>query len=188
MSNKELYKLIENLNIKIKKLDNQIKNKSIINKSTSNTILKAYSISYPKNHDNNKKYIGLLFNENFDDFSTDDNKSSNNKISFIKLLKGNNIINYSLCIDINEINLSQQITNSIYLGIKDKISSKIRIIKGSKCNFDLNNKYLIINDKIIINNTIIYTSNDNDELCMIIDINSKYKINSSKSLIKILSL
>jgi hypothetical protein len=187
-NNKDLYKLIENLNLKIKKLDTQIKSKPIssLNNIQNNTIIKAYSISYPNNHDKNKKYIGLMFDENFDDFSTETNISSKNKSPFIKLKKGNNIINYSLCLDIDNFNSNQ--LNYICLGIKDKTSSKVRIIKGSKYIFNLNNKYQIINDKLIINNTIIYMSDNNEELCMITDLTSKSKINSSKSLIKILML
>jgi hypothetical protein len=128
-----------------------------------------------------------MFDDNFNDFSSETNDKSKNKISFLKLRKANNIINYSLCIDVNELS-STQTVNSICLGIREKNSSKVRLIKGSKYIFDLTNKSIIFNDKIIINNTIIYMSEDAEELCMIADLNPKCKINSSKSLIKILSL
>ncbi len=263
-TNKDLYRLIENLNVKINKLDNQLKHKSeenvglktqdvkqinqkqqinvkpsnikqsnlletkqnvkdlvktnqvknnvlkpnvvkqVINQPINQTInkpnfisnlpsqllmttIRAYSISYPKNQDQNKKYIGLMFDDNFNDFTTDSNDNSNTKISFINLNKGNNIINYSICIDVDESNLYQYV-NSICLGIKEKSSSKVRIIKGSKYMFDTGNKNLITNGKIIINNTIIYMSEENEELCMIADLYPSCKINSSKSLIKLLLL
>ena len=53
--------------------------------------------------------------------------------------------------EIDDNTLNQQI-GSIGLGIKDKITSKVRIIKGSKIIFELNNKNSI-NNKITINNT-----------------------------------
>lgn len=190
MNNKDLQKLIEGLNTKIKKLENQLKNQTIgiVNKNIPSTcLIKAYSISYPKNHDKNKKYIGLMFDDNFNDFSSESNDKSKNKVPFIKLRKSNCVINYSVCIDINDIPSSPTI-NSICLGIREKNSSKVRLIKGSKYVFDLSNKSIILNDKITINNTIIYMSEDFEELCMIADLNSKCKINASKSLIKIFSL
>ncbi len=194
MNNKDLHKLIDGLNTKIKKLENQIKNNTIniVNKNTpvnspSQSQIKAYSISYPKYHDKNKKYIGLIFDDNFNDFSSESNIGSKNKVSFLKLRKGNNIINYSICIDISDIPTNQTI-NSVCLGIREKNSSKVRLIKGSKYIFDLANKSNIYNDKITINNTIIYMSEDLEELCMIADLNSKCKINQSKSLFKIMSL
>ncbi len=192
MSNKDLHKLIEGLNIKIKKLDSQVKSNiiNIVNRnpiSNTSSVIKAYTISYPKNHDKNKKYIGLMFDDNFNDFSSDSNEKSKNKTSLIKMKRGNNIINYSVTIDLDEVsNISN--TNSICLGIKEKNSSKVKIIKGSKYIFDISNKSTIIGNKIILNNTIIYMSQDGEELCMIADLNFKCKIIQSKSLIKILTL
>ncbi len=192
MSNKDLQKLIDGLNVKIKKLDNQIRTNTIniVNRNPVNntsSMIKAYTISYPKNHDKNKKYIGLMFDDNFNDFSSDSNEKSKNKTSFIKMKRGNNIINYSVTIDLEEVSGVSH-TNSICLGIKEKNSSKVRIIKGSKYIFDLSNKSIIIGNKITLNNTIIYMSQDGEELCMIADLNSKCKVLQSKSLIKILTL
>jgi hypothetical protein len=198
MNNKDLHKLIEGLNTKIKKLESQVKNNTIniVNKHTPNnqnyivghpSSIKAYSISYPKNHDKSKKYIGLMFDDNFNDFSTDSDPKSKNKISFIKMKKANNIINYSICVDIMEIPTNSCV-HSISLGIREKNSSKVRLIKGSKYSFDLSNKDNIFGDKLIINNTIIYMSEESEELCMIADLSPKCKINHSKSLIKIMSL
>ncbi len=194
MSNRDLYKMIENLNYKIKKLDTQIKNKNfnIIPSNTKNSspntsnTFKAYGILYPKTYDKNKRYVGLLFDENFNDFSTDNNSNTMNKLPFIKLSNGSNVINYSLNIDIDNSSSNTQVY-SISLGIKEKTNSKVRIIKGSKVFFDSNNKN-IINNKITINNTILYSSQLGEELCMIVELGSKCKINSSKSLIKILTL
>ncbi len=100
-----LNKLIENLNLKIKKLDGELKSKPVklsyqtnqnknINNPNLSVIIKAYSISHPRPVDQNKKYIGLMFDENFNDFTSENSGGSNNKISFIKLKPGNNIINY----------------------------------------------------------------------------------------------
>ncbi len=196
MSNRDLYKMIENLNYKIKKLDTQIKNKNFniipsnVKNSTQNitNIFKAYGILYPKTYDKNKRYVGLLFDENFNDFSSDNNSNTTSKLSFIKLSNGSNIINYSLNIDIdNNIQTQNNPVYSISLGIKEKSNSKVRIIKGSKIFFESNNKN-IINNKITINNTILYSSQLGEELCMIVELGPKCKINSSKSLIKILTL
>ena len=199
MSGRDLYKMIENLNHKIKKLDNQIKNKTFniipntntniktnTNTNTNTNIFRAYGIIYPKSYDKNKRYIGLLFDENFNDFTSENNEDIKNKLPFIKLSNGNNIINYSVNIDIDDNTLNQQI-GSIGLGIKDKTTSKVRIIKGSKIIFDLDNKNSI-NNKININNTILYASESGEELCMIVELGPKCKIISSKSLIKILSI
>ncbi len=214
MSNRDLYKMIDNLNHKIKKLDYQIKNKNftflpsnngnnnkqqIISNSINN--FKAYGINYPKTYDKNKKYIGLLFDENFNDFSSDNNNNSGEKLPFIKLSGGNNIINYSLAIEIdnssieNYINHKKSLNNiitpenySVSLGIREKSNSKVRIIKGSKLLFDLTEKNPIIGDKITINNTILYLSKPGEELCMIVELGSKFKILPGKSLIKILTL
>ena len=177
---KELYKLIENLKLKIKKLDNQK------NKLSKNSSINSYRIFSPKIKDNNKKYIGLLFDNNFDDFNTDSSNNLDNCISFIKLKKSNIIINYSLLIDINTMTNSSTIC-SISLGIKDKNNSKIKIIKGTKNIFDINNKSIIFSNKIQINNTILYDSNiDGEELCMVAELPNYCSINFKKSLLKIL--
>lgn len=199
MSTRDLYKMIENLNHKIKKLDSQVKNKNfnlLPNpiKSSNQTIFRAYGINYPKTYDKNKKYVGLLFDENFNDFTSENNDSSNSKIPFIKLSNGNNIINYSFIVDIEDNKLTNQfaiqsiqsnLMSSISLGIREKSNSKVKIIKGSKITFDIKNQ---INNKIVINNTIIYNSNAGEELCMIAELNPKCKINSGKSLFKILTI
>lgn len=195
MSNRDLYKMIENLNHKIKKLDTQIKNKNFniipsnTNYKNSNSYqFKAYGIVYPKTFDKNKRYVGLLFDENFNDFSSDNNTNSVTRLPFIKLSLGSNIINYSISIEIEENKLTSQTqVYSIALGIKEKSNGKVRIIKGSKIFFDFNNKN-ISNNKITINNTILYMSQSGEELCIIVELGSKCKINSSKSLIKILTL
>jgi len=174
--NTDLYKLIDNLKNKIKKLDSQ--------KNKISTNILAYRICYPNKLNNSKKYIGLSFNENFDDFESDIINNINSNIPFIKIKKSNCIINFSITFDI--INISSDVTIcSISLGIKDKKTSKIRIIKGSKICIDISNKSIIINNSLTINNTIIYMANDEDELCMIAELNNKIKINSKKSLIKI---
>ena len=125
MSNKDLYKMIDNLNLKINKLDTLVKNKNFnletrsISKMSNQSLFRAYGINYPKIFDKNKKYIGLLFNENFNDFTSDNNLNSDSKLSFIKLSNGNNVINYSINFDIDESKFNN-LNNicSVSLGIK----------------------------------------------------------------------
>jgi hypothetical protein len=81
-------------------------------------------------------------------------------------------------------NINTLSTFSISVGVREKGSSKIKIIKGSKNIFDiLPNKSLYI-----INSTVLYSAESGDEICLITDINNKIKINSNKSIIKILTL
>lgn len=191
MSTKDLYKMIDNLNLKINKLDSMVKNKKFslgtgsVSKISNPSLFRAYGINYPKIFDKNKKYIGLLFNENFNDFTSDNNLNSDSKLSFIKLSNGNNIINYSINVDIDESKFNN-LNNicSVSLGIKEKFNSKVRIIKGSKISWDIKSN----SNKIVINNTIIYNSQLGEELCIIAELNPKCKINSSKSLFKILTI
>lgn len=174
---KSLYKSIENLKTKIKKIEHLIN-------STSSNMLSIHKISYAKNQDSNKKYIALVFNINMDSSDSSDSQA----IHYIKLKKGNCIINYSLSFDVpvskNDVKIS-----SVALGIKDMCSSTVfKLIKGSKCIFDVGKKAYMSNGKYIINNTIIYTASNNEELCMIAELNTGTKIYSEKSLIKIIYL
>ena len=175
--NLDLYNLINNLNTKIKKLD-------IYRNKISKTL--SFKIFYNnKLNNSNKKYIGLSFSENLEiDF---DSINSTNTILFIKLSKNNYLINYSIVFEITSL-INKETICSLALGIKDKKTSKIRIIKGSKIFFDINNKSIIINNSININNTIIYFCNTDEELCMIAEINDQIKICSKKSIIKILAV
>lgn len=190
MSTRDLYKMIENLNHKIKKLDAQVKNKNFNlgsnSKTSCSTYFRAYGIAYPKTFDKNKKYVGLLFDENFNDFTSENNLDSNSKLPFIKLSYGKNIINYSISVDIDDIQNNKNNICSLSLGIKEKSNSKVRIIKGSKLTWD--SKIQSQSNKVVINNTIIYSSQLGEELCMIVELNPKCKINSSKSLFKILTI
>ena len=176
-SNDNLNNLIENFKQKIKTIDKQSSNNSYRTKT--------FSISLPKKY--SKKYIGLLFDDSFDDNISDD-KSDNDyvkKKSFLRLDNDSNyIINYSIQLKIESSNFNE---NSFFsLGIKEKNNKNIRIIKGSKQKF--NNKLIAINNSIIINNTIIFTSDKDQELCLIAEIGSDVKIINKKSLIKLLKI
>jgi hypothetical protein len=95
------------------------------------------------------------------------------------------IINYSIQIEIlNDGNKKNKHNNSISLGIKSKNDSKINIIKGSKCLFNFSN--INDNNKIQINNTVLYMGNGDEELCMIGEFYFNYNIIFQKSIIKIL--
>ena len=85
---------------------------------------------------------------------------------------------------------------SIAIGIKntsDTSDTKIKIIKGTKYNFDLahpSQNLNQINNNIIISNNILYSAEDGEELCIIADFDfasgSNCIVNSKKSIIKLL--
>ena len=62
---------------------------------------------------------------------------------------------------------------------KEKNNKNIRIIKGSKQQF--NNKTMVINNSIIVNNTILFTSDYDQELCLIAEISPDVKIINKKN-------
>lgn len=194
---KKLYKQIGDLNNKIKKLENIVGNKKNstqqINKNISNSsksTLLSYRIHFPSDVQSNKKYIGLKFNNNFDDFDSDEKSNSKNLISFIKLTKSNIIINYTIQL---ELELDYTPLNPIYcsiaIGIKTLSDTKIKIIKGTKYNFDLVGTNTIDN-KLVISNNILYSAEDGEELCIIADFDfssgTNCTVNSKKSIVKIL--
>lgn len=222
MSNyKNIYKLIDGLNTKIKKMEITINQKKSNNdpekleyyfvdddkhknqhiplvKKNSNSnsnqqiyssYLESYQIVHPKETYSTKKYIGLLFDSNFNNFESDDNFGNKNLLSFIKLDKSlqtqktNIIISYSIQFELNFTPIDSIIC-SVAIGIKTNLDSKIKIIKGSKHTFDLTNNF--IGGFYTISNTIIYMLGTNEELCVIADLGSNCKVNSKKSLIKIL--
>ena len=193
---KKLYKQIGDLNSKIKTLETIVynkkqstqnyTNKNIHNKSNSTLI--SYRIHFPKDSQTNKKYIGLKFNNNFNDFDSDEKSNNKNQFPFIKLSKSNVIINYSIQLELNYTPLNS-IPCSIAIGIKTTTESKIKIIKGTKYNFDLSNSNTIDN-KLVISNNVLYSAEDDEELCIIADFDfasgSNCTINSKKSIIKLL--
>ena len=171
----------DNLNILIDNFKKKIKS---IDKNSSNSFnkIKTYRISLPKKY--SKKYIGLLFDDSFND-NVSDEKSDTDYIKQKSILRLDNdcnyIINYSIQLKIESSNLNE---NSFFsLGIKEKNNKNIRIIKGSKQQF--NNKAMVINNSILVNNTIIFTSENDQELCLIAEIGPDVKIINKKSLIKI---
>lgn len=182
-SNNDLLKLVDNLKNKVKKLELQ-SNKKYVEEITT------YKIHMPLNNDKNtknKKYIGLLFNNNYDSSSeTFDYKDSK---SFIKLKKNNNIINYSITLKIDtnckDCDKNKDNLCSLSLGIRDG-NNKIKIIKGSKVQYDINKS--VVDSHIIINNIIIYESLENQELCLIASLSKKCTVVNKKSIIKILNL
>ena len=186
-SYKDLYKLIDNLKIRIKKLDYPKYKNNSLNNSLNNSVINSYRIFSPAISKSSKKYIGLLFDDNFNDFNTDSSNNCDKFLSFIKIKKGNLIINFSISFDIKS-KINNQIF-SISLGIRDKTSSKIKIIKGSKNYFNPDNNSLIFNNSFQINNTILYACSLDEELCMIGEFDQEmYIINYKKSLLKILYL
>lgn len=204
---KKLYGQIDKLNNKIKKLEQSIsvKKRSIlenyvpINKNlpntnlpnqTYNSTLISYRIHFPKESYSNKKYIGLIFDDNPNEYDSDEKSTNVNLIPFIKLLKSNVIINYNIQLELN-FNPLESILCTIAVGIKNPtmIDSKIKIIKGTKYIFDLAGPN-VIDGRLNITNNILYSAEEGDELCMIVDFdcgtNSNCVINSKKSIIKLL--
>lgn len=188
---KKLYKQINDLNNKIKKLENVVGNKkqsqnykNIYNNYKS-TLL-SYRVHFPKETYSNKKYIGLKFNDNFNEFDSDEKSNTKNLLSFIKLIKSNVIINYTIQLELNYTPLNS-IPCSIAIGIKTTTDSKIKIIKGTKYNFDLLNANTIEN-KLVISNNVLYSAEDNEELCIIADFDSGSNcvVDNKKSIIKLL--
>lgn len=196
---KKLYNQIGELNYKIKKLETICNEKKKINllptnkniNNFSKSKLLSYSIHFPKESFSNKKYIGLKFNDNINEYDSDEKSNNKNLLSFIKLSKSNVIINYSIQLELNFTPLNS-IQCSIAIGIKntsDTSDTKIKIIKGTKYNFDLAHPSQI-NNNIIISNNILYSAEDGEELCIIADFDfasgSNCIVNSKKSIIKLL--
>lgn len=209
---KNIYKSIDGLNNKIKKLENifshitndksndleyylvdDVKKNSLSHTQNITSFLESYQIVHPKETYSAKKYIGLMFDSNFNNFESDDNTGNKNLIPFIKLGKKENgnkniIINYLVQFELNYTPLSSNIC-SLAIGIKTKSDSKIKIIKGSKHIFDLaNTPNLSKSNYYTISNIIIYGCENiqEEELCMIVDIGNSCKVNSKKSFIKLL--
>ena len=178
MSNNQLTKLVDNLKSKIKKLETQTN-------TTRTNEIQTYRIHTPISNNSSKKYVGLLFNNNYD--TSTDITDSKDSISFIKLNKNNNIINYSITLKVETKDLRDVKNNicSFSLGIRDG-NNKIKIIKGSKVQYDIIKD--TVDGNIIVNNTTLYEALENQELCLIADISKKCSLINKKSIIKILNL
>jgi hypothetical protein len=206
---KNLYKLIDGLNNKIKILESDvsnlaeknklIKNKSIkniglndyidnnINNQVKNEIkskIESYKILSPTNFVTTKKYIGLMFDNNFNNFETDENSGGKNLLSFIPIPKSNIVINYFIQLELNYTPLTSVIC-SLALGIRSKSDSKIKIIKGTRQIFDVSSS-IVVSGTINLTGNSIYMCGGDEELCMIGDLGSICKVNPKKSLIKLL--
>ena len=199
-SDSNLYKLVDNLKNKLSKLEafcktniHQQKNISHIQRLNNNqTILSSYRIFYPKITKNTKKFVGLLFDSNFSDISgTNDiiDDKDINKLSFIKLNKSNNIINYSITLKVNTLpkESNSDTICTFSLGIRElNGNAKVKIIKGSQMQYCIVKN--TIDGNIIINNTILFNSVDNQELCLITTLSKYCVLQDKKSIIKILSI
>jgi hypothetical protein len=179
MSNNQITKLVDNLKNKIKKLESQ-------SKIVKNNEIQTYRIHTPNPNNSSKKYVGLLFNNNYE--SSTEISDSKDSISFIQLGKNNNIINYSITLKVESKDTKDNIC-TFSLGIRDSNkdnNNKIKIIKGSKVQYDINKD--IVDGYIIVNNTTLYEAPENQELCLIANISKKCTLINKKSIIKILNL
>ncbi len=130
--NEELHSLVDNLKFKVKRLETYCKTNMKNKSQYKNGDITTYKISYPKiNNKNSKKFVGLLFDNNFSDSDETDNCSEDdkNKISFIKL-KNNNIINYSITLNVDNSNLKDKDKDNdnictFSLGILDPVKLKL---------------------------------------------------------------
>ncbi len=176
-NNAQLTKLVDVLKTKIRKLEQS--------KTTKSEEMCTYRIHMPvSNNKNYKKYVGLMFNNNYDAWS--EITDSKDSISFIKLKKKNNIINYSITLKIDSsVKDSPDTICTISLGIRDG-SNKIKIIKGSKVQCSIQKD--TIDGNIIVNNTILYEASENQELCLIANLNKKCTVVNKKSIIKIINI
>lgn len=201
---KNLYKLIDGLNNKIKNLESDIlirsgneKNKlTIVNEYTNGnekdiksngdikSKIESYKILSPSDFVSTKKYIGLMFDNNFNNFETDENSGGKNLLSFIPIPKSNIVINYFIQLELNYTPLTSVIC-SLALGIRSKSDSKIKIIKGTRQIFDVSNCTCILGTINLTGNSI-YMCGGDEELCMIGDLGNICKVNPKKSLIKLL--
>lgn len=175
MSNNPLTKLVDNLKNKIKKLENQTKSRK--------EEIQTYRIHSPISNSSSKKYVGLLFNNNYD--TSIEITNSKDSINFIKLRKNNNIINYSITLKVDTNLKDKNNICSFSLGIRDE-NNKIKIIKGSKVQYDVLKD--TIDGNIIINNITLYEALENQELCLIADLSKNCSVINKKSIIKILNL
>lgn len=167
-----------NNNIDLKKLINNLKENISELKKSKNDKAKFlfFKIILPVSTDTHKKYLAMLFNNEINDKEIDSSKN----IMCIYLKKRYNIINYCLTIKTDDLNKHC----SFALAIKE--NNKIKIIKGSKMNYYFNKK---TDDKeITLNNTLIYNSEKNEELCLIGTVVNNIELISEKSFIKILCL
>ena len=189
MNKDDINKLLENLKSEIRKMDILCKKKSQLSE------INTFRISSPSinNKNSNKRYIGLLFDNEFNQLINSEETGQNsttNKKSFLKLKRSNYIINYCVTIKIDE----QEINNFCFisLGIRDENSSdftsgnKIHMIKGSRQKFSI--KHLLVDGMITIKDTIIYQAEENQQLCLIANFGKKNKLLENKSILKIYSL
>jgi len=177
MNNNQLSKLVDNLKNKIKKIEAQAR-------TTKNNEIQTYRIHVPISNNSSKKYVGLLFNNNYE--ASTEITSSRDSISFIKLNKYNNIINYSITLKIDSKDTRDKDNICTFsLGVRDG-NNKIKIIKGGKVQYDVTKD--VVDGNIIVNNTTIYESLENQELCLIANISKKCTLINKKSIIKILNL
>lgn len=173
MNNIQLSKLVDNLKNKIKKLEY-----SKYPKYTNKNEILTWRIHVPANNNSDKKYVGLLFS---DDFS----ENNLNLQSFIKLTKSNYIINYSITLKVDKQDKIYNFDDncSFSLGIRDS-NNKIKIIKGSKTQYKISSD--CVGGNIIVNNTVLYEAIDNQELCLIGNMSNKCSLISKKSIIKLM--
>ena len=166
---------LNNLTDLINKLRCKIKNISLIQHHDKSCFFTT-QILKPCNNSINKKYMGLQFNDKF-------NNNSDNK-SFIILRETNNIISYYLTITIPDIYKNNKDCFSFSLGIKT--NNKIKTIKNSKTFYSANN---IIDNQITVSNTSIYSSKEKQELCLIVKCPYGYKsIDFDNGILTILSV
>ena len=166
----DLVNLINKLKYKIKKIE--------LLKKNDEPIFLTSKILIPKELDNNKKFIALQFNEEFDKNKNDTNKS------FIELKKKYHIVHYCITIKIDDYDKNTKDYCSFTLGIRE--NNKIKTIKSSKTYCLLTE---VIDKHLTVINTIIYSSKENQELCLIaqLPVNCR-NIVADKSILQILSL
>lgn len=177
---KNIYKLIEGLENKIKKLESNTKHLQ----HDKMTKFDTYQILNPLTMDTSKKYHALFFEKN------------GVEIQFIKINGSNIVLNYTLYFDIDMGKLKKiggDELMCVFIGVKSKYSSKVKIMKGTKqlCHPDFipgpgskSKAFCCIANTVIYSGSII----EDEELCIIVRSVDGHVLNSDKSIFKIMFL
>lgn len=178
----------------IKELESNIgKLQNIIEKKSSTQLNKKFfeyeigfsNINKRREKNEQKKYVGLSFfemNDYYDNSDDEDNIDLLEEKQKINLEKDKvYIINYSITISIK--NISSQSKYAVFLGIKNKKSDKVNIIKGSKSFFEISDED---NGKIIISNTTMHNNKHESELYVMCQLDDSCTLINKKCYLKLL--
>lgn len=185
---KNIYKLIDGLESKIKKMEHNSK----YSRPEKSIKFDTYQVMNPLTVDPNKKYHALFFEKN------------GLEVQFIKINNSNVVLNYTLYFDIDLKRFKKDGNElmCVFVGVKSKFSSKVKIMKGTKqlCHPDVlvgtgtgtgaGAGTSISKAFCCVSNTVIYSGSviEDEELCLIVRSTDGHVLNSDKSIFKIMFL